>query len=109
MGNTHNTLSIDSHVNLASRVTAAEASAFMRPFNLTIETESGDPFQIRYFQHRTQRSHRVTASASEMEQDPTWDWSQQLTDLFPWAIAEVEEGKAELSGRLLGDSGRVDG
>lgn len=81
----------------------------MRPFNLTIETESGDPFQIRYFQHRTQRSHRVTASASEMEQDPTGDWSQQLTDLFPWSVEEVEEGKAELSGRLLGDSGRVDG
>lgn len=68
MENTHNTLSIDSHVNLGSRVTAAEASAFMRPFNHTIETESGDPFQIRYFRHRTQRSHRVTASASEMEQ-----------------------------------------
>lgn len=81
----------------------------MRPFNLTIETESGDPVQIRYFHRRTQRSHRVTASASEMEEDPTRDWSQQLTDLFPWATEEDEEGGKELSGRLLGDSGRVDG
>ena len=90
MEDAHSTLSIDSHVKLASRSTVAEASAFMQPFNLTIETEfkSDRPVQIRYFHRRTQRSRRVTASSIEMEDDPARSWSQQLTGLFPRAMLE---------------------
>ena len=111
MENTHNTLSIDSHVNLASRATAAEADAFIQPFDLHIKltTESDALVRIRYFHRSTDRYYHVTAASLEMEEDLSRDFLQKLTDLFPWAIAEVEEGKAELSGRLLGDSGRVDG
>ena len=102
-------LSIDNHVNLASRASVAEADAFMRPFNLSIESKSDGSVQILYFHRGTGRYYRVIATHLEIKEDPTRDWLQQLTDLFPWTTEEEEEGKEQLSGRLLGDSGRVDG
>ena len=105
-------MSIDSHVNLASRATAAEADAFIQPFDLHIKltTESDALVRIRYFHRITGRYYHVTATSLEMEEHPTRDCLQKLTDLFPWATEEEEEeGREELSGRLLGDSGRVDG
>ena len=101
-------LSIDNHVNLASRASVAEADAFMRPFNLSIEAKSDGSVHILYFHRGTRRYYRVLATSLEIKEDPTRDWLQQLTDLFPWTTEE-EEGKEQLSGRLLGDSGRVDG
>lgn len=103
------TLSIDNHVNLASRASVAEADAFMRPFNLSIESKSDGSVQILYFHRGTRRCYRVIATSLEMEEDPGRNWLQQLTDLFPWTTEEDDEvGKEQLSGRLLGDSGRVD-
>ena len=110
MEDTH-PLSIDSHVNLASRATVAQADAFMKPFNLSINvvksaSEDGESARVGYFHRSTRRWYYATASLAEMNGDPSRDWLQQLTDLFPWATLEGEE---ELSGRLLGTSGRVDG
>lgn len=109
------TLSINSHVNLASGATVAEADAFMKPFNLSINvvksaSEDGESAQVGYFDRRTRRWYRTTASLAELHEGPTRDWLQQLTDLFPWAtLVEGEEGEKELRGRLLGTSGTVDG
>ena len=105
------TLSIDSHVNLASRATAAEAEAFMQAFSFHIKTttESDALVHIRYFHRHTGRYYHVSATSLEMEEDLSRDFLQKLTDLFPWAIQKEEEGRKELSGRLLGVSGRVDG
>lgn len=105
------TLSIDSHVNLASRATAAEAEAFMQAFGFHIKTttESDALVHTRYFHRHTGRYYHVSATSLEIEEDLSRDFLQKLTDLFPWAIQKEEEGRKELSGRLLGVSGRVDG
>lgn len=109
------TLTIYNHVNLASRSTVTEADAFMKPFNLSMNAEKsviedGKSAQIRYFHRATRRWYRANATLAEINEDPTRNWLQALTDLFPWAILEQEgEEDRELSGRLLGTSGRVDG
>lgn len=99
-------LSINKPLNLASRVTATEAQAFIRDFIITVDYEERTA-QIQYCHRNTQRNYRVTATLFEANKDPTRDWLQSLVDLFPWAT--LEEDEEELSGRLLGLSGRVDG
>jgi hypothetical protein len=97
-------------VNLASRMTIEEAMAFLRHFDYTVDLgkhmiEIGSPVQIRYFHRSTRRYYRVTAKWSDIHEDPTRLWMQRLADLFAWATLE----EADLSGRLLGSSRRVDG
>jgi len=107
-------LNIYNHVNLASRATFPEADVFMQQFSeLSINVkqsilDDGKSAQIRYFHHSTQRWYRATITLAELEEDPTRCWLQTLADIFPWAVLE-EGGEGELSGRLLGVSGRVDG
>jgi hypothetical protein len=99
-------LSIDEPLNLASRVTVAEAMAFIENFIINIDYEERTA-QIRYGHRSTGRYYRVTATSFEVNEDPTRTWLQRLVDLFPWATLEEPEG--ELRGQLLGTSGRVDG
>jgi len=101
-------------VNLASRMTWDEAEAFMKEFNFSIDfgkfsgPENLGPVQIRYSHRSTQCWYRVTATPYEMREEQPRLWLQRLADLFGWAtLEEVEE--PDLSGRLLGVSGRVDG
>lgn len=109
------TLTIDNHVNLASRSTVAEADLFIEPFNLSMNAEKsiiedGESAQIRCFHRGTRRWYRANATLAEINEDPSRNWLQALTDLFPWAILEQEgEGEGELSGRLLGTPGRIAG
>ena len=89
------TLTIYNHVNLASRPTVTEADAFMKPFNLSMNAEKsviedGKSAQIRYFHRATRRWYRANATLAEINEDPTRNWLQALTDLFPWAILEQE-------------------
>jgi hypothetical protein len=116
MDNAH-ALAIDSHVNLASRSTDAEANAFMKQFNFSMDVgksiiQDGMSAQVRYFHRATRRWFRANATLAELQAEvlvgSTRNWLQALTDPFPWATLE-EDGKEELSGRLLGTSGRVDG
>jgi hypothetical protein len=111
------TLNIDSHVNLASRSTVAEADAFMKQFNFSMDAsksavQDGKSAQVPYFHRTTQRWYRASATLAELQAVElvcfTRNWLQALTDLFPWATLELE-GQEELKGRLLGTSGRIDG
>jgi hypothetical protein len=95
-------------VNLASRMTWDEAEAFMKEFNSSIDFGNLGPVQIRYFHRSTQRWYRVTATPYEMREEQLRLWLQRLADLFGWATLEEKE-EPDLSGRLLGVSGRVDG
>jgi hypothetical protein len=103
--------------NLASRTTLAEAQVLMRNFDLSIrnyglmvrgdEHPSGYPnIQRLGYRHKTTgRYYRAIASQHEVDDDQTRSLSQRLADIFKWAVLDEEE----LSGRLLGWSGRIDG
>jgi len=75
-------LSINKPLNLASRVTVAEAMAFMQDSILTVDYEEHTA-QIIYHHHRTRRYYHVTATSFEINEDPTRTWPQRLVDLFP--------------------------
>jgi hypothetical protein len=89
----------------------------MKQFNFSMDVgksiiQDGMSAQVRYFHRATRRWFRANATLAELQAEvlvgSTRNWLQALTDPFPWATLE-EDGKEELSGRLLGTSGRVDG
>lgn len=98
-------------VILASRATPAEALAHMDQFNYEMKNmgkrvgKEDSIFRLRFFHRATGRWYRAFAGDSELNNDSTRNFPQVMTDIFKWATLEEEE----LSGRLLGRSGRIDG
>lgn len=96
--------------NSASRATFLEARRVLQPYNVHMDfgrdaTHDRPPVIIRYLHRRTRRYCRAFAAWSGWHEDATRTDQQKLADFLNWATPE----ERDLSGPLLGCSGRVDG